>query len=163
MRLIGCVLIALAGLWTGVTAARGLSAELDRCEEYVEMLALMELELGRFKTPLPELFSSLEARLGGAGAALCGRVAKACSDDAVFREIWQHEAEKLPPRERRILLPLGGVLGRFGAEEQAARIGQAREQMAALRQERASALADGRRLRVGVCAAGGLMLAVLMY
>lgn len=163
MRLAGAALLAAAGLLCGLTAAGRLRARQRRCEALCQMMALMGYELERFHTPLPELFLSLGARLTGAPGLLCRKLAAGLGkEDARFSDLWARAIEGLPPREREILAPLGQVLGRYGTQEQQAAVAEClrrmREQNDALR----DAAAQRGRVYVGVCAAGGLMLAVLL-
>ena len=162
MRLFGCGLLAGAGIWSGLLAAGRVTEAVNRCGEWRRMLELMSFELERFRTPLPELFASLPERLEGEPAALCRRVAAGLAAGTGFRNVWQEAVSDLPVRERDALRPLGEVLGRFGAEEQAAAIAAAEVQMNALWRERQSASRDRRRICFGVMSAGGILLAVLL-
>ena len=128
------------------------------------MLTLLEFELGRFRTPLPELFEKLSAQLDGEAADLCRRVRKGL--DGLGRrevdEIWREALGALPVRERRILLPLGTVLGRYGAEEQLAAVSACRAEMDRARAAAEDALRERGRMYIGVPAAGAAVLAVLL-
>ena len=163
MRLVGCVLLAGAGVWSGLLAARYVSEEVGRCGMWCRMLELMAFELERFRTPLPDLFASLSVQLDGVPRQVCEAVStKVMAEPAELRAVWQGETGGLPLLEREILQPLGDVLGRFGAEEQSAALITARERMDALRQTRQNELRDKRKIRFGLCSAGGILLAVLL-
>lgn len=163
MRLAGCGLLAAAGIWSGLLTARCVSEAASRCGAWCRMLELMSCELESFRTPLPELFSVLAERLEGRPGQLCGSVsAELASGSADLRAVWREQAAGLPAPEREILLPLGDVLGRFGAEDQTAAIRAAGKQMDALWQTRRGELRDRRKVCLGVCSAGGILLAVLL-
>ena len=163
MRIIGCGLLAGAGIWSGLLAAKRVSEAVVRCGAWCRMLELMAFELTRFRTPLPELFSSLSERLDGPSAELCRTVSRGLAEGAPdLRSVWQDAVRGLPIQERDILRPLGEVLGRFGAEEQISAIAASRAQMDSLWQERQSASRDRRRVCLGVLSASGILLAVLL-
>ena len=163
MRLAGCGLLAAAGIWSGLLAARNVEEAASRCGAWCRMLELMSFELESFRTPLPELFAGLAARLDGRPKQLCAGVsAELAAGNSDLRGVWRRQVGGIPPPEREPLLPLGDVLGRFGAEEQAAAIRAAGKQMNALWQQRRSELRDRRKICLGVCSAGGLLLAVLL-
>ncbi len=162
MKLLGGFLIAAAGVWSGFLAAGKLSASAARCGSWCRMLELLSFELVRFLTPLPELFASLAERLDGAAGETCGSVAEDLRTGLGFRAAWRSATENVPREERELLLPLGDVLGRFGAEEQAACADAVRERMNGLWKSRRRELGRRSRVCVGVGSALGLMLAVLL-
>ena len=163
MRLLGGGLVAGAGVWVGLLAARELRRSAALCRDLCGMLELMDFELSRFRTPLPELFSSLAEQLAGPPGELCEAAAAGLSArDRRFGEVWSAAVLCVPEAEREILLPLGSVLGSFGAEEQAAGIAAAAERMRLLEAERRMALRDRTRLCVGLFSTGGVLLAVLL-
>ena len=162
MRLLGGALLAVTGLWCGLLASAQLRRSAARCADWCGMLELISFELNRFRTPLPELFASLAERLTGPPGALCSRAAAGLQAGLGFRAVWRGALHDLPAAEREILLPLGEVLGSFGAEEQTAGLDAALFRMRSLERERTEALRDRTRVCVGVCSAGGLLLAVLL-
>ena len=164
MRLAGAAILTAAGLLAGLCAADGLRRRQALREELVRMLTLLGFELERFRTPLPEAFEKLSGGLTGQAAALCGRVWDGL-DQLGRREladIWREALASLPARERRILTPLGQVLGRYGAEEQLAAVEASRREMERARDEAAEALRQRGRMYIGVGAAGAAALAVLL-
>ena len=163
MRLVGCGLLAGAGIWGGLLAAGQVSEAAARCGAWCRMLELMAFELERFRTPLPELFASLSGRVDGLPSELCRRVSSGLAAGAYdFRSVWLEAVGELPAQEGGVLRPLGEILGRFGKEEQTAAIAAAKEQMDGLWRERRSASAEKRRVCFGVLSAGGILLAVLL-
>lgn len=161
VKLLGGCLLAWAGVWSGLMAAGRLAASVSRCGDWCRMLEILSFELTRFRTPLPELFGSLSDRLEGMPGEVCERAASGLEEDG-FQAVWREALSDVPPEEREILRPLGDVLGRFGAEEQAACVDAALERMTALWQERQRTRRERSRVYVGVLSAGGLLLAVLL-
>lgn len=164
MRLMGAALLSLAGLLLGLGAVRELRADIRRREELCRMLEGMAFELERFHTPLPELFDILSRQTGGAAHILCRNIREGVSElgRVRFSEIWSQGLEALPTVEREILCPLGSVLGRYGTEQILPALENCRREM-----ERAKAAAGTRaeengRVYIGLCTAGGLMLAVVL-
>jgi len=164
MTALGALLVAASGVLAGVLGAKALRAQAERARQLARMLELMRFELERFKTPLPDLFGALEARTDGTAAELCGRVS-AClaAVDVRFSAAWRFACENLSKQEREILLPLGEILGRYGAEEQAAALDAALSDMRRLAEERRMELRDKSRLFLGLGAACGLLAAVLLW
>ena len=84
---------------------------------------------------------------------------------AEFGEIWAAALELLDLSDpaRAALLNLGGSLGRYGAAEQAAAISACE---AELRREAQNAAEEARvmgKLRAGLAAGGGIILAIVLY
>lgn len=163
MNLLGAALLTAAGLLCGLLAGAQLRDRLRQRRELCRMLSLMEFELERFRTPLPELFASLAGRLSGQAGALCARAASGLTDaGSPFSAVWREAVSGLDAREREILLPLGAVLGRYGAAEQTAAVSAARGELCRLRDETAAQIGEKSRVYAGVFTAGGLLLAVLL-
>lgn len=164
MRLTGAVLLAAAGLLAGLTARRAMEARVRRLTELLGFLELLSMELGRFRTPMPELFGGLAGRTRGAASELCERVSAGLDrlGERTFSDIWAEAAAPLPAEERDLLGPLGAVLGRYGAEEQLLAVDRCRHDTEQAREAAAAALRDRGRLAVGLGAAGGAALAVLL-
>ena len=163
MKLLGCGLLAGAGIWSGFLASQSVSDAVARCGAWCRMLEMMAFELTRFRTPMPELFAALSDRLDGSAAALCRTVSSGlASGSSDLRSVWLGAVRDLPMQERDILRPLGEILGRFGAEEQTAAIASAGAQMDALWRERQRTSQDRRKVCFGVLSASGILLAVLL-
>lgn len=128
------------------------------------MLSMMEFELARFKTPLPELFTVLEMELHGEAAALCRRVGSGFArlGECDFSALWSEGLSALPEEEERILCTLGSVLGRYGAEEQTQAVDLCRREMELARDEAKIQAQEKGRVYIALSAAGGAMLSVLL-
>ena len=164
MNAIGAALVAAAGVLAGLGGVGALHRQEARAGALCRLLALMIFELQRFRTPLPELFSSLSERTEGAAAALCARAAQAMEvPDLRFSEAWVFACGELTAKERELLLPLGGVLGRYGAEEQLAALEAALHEMRGCHEALRGAMPEKCRLYIGLSAACGLLAAILLY
>lgn len=164
MRLTGACLLTAAGLLMGLLAADGLRQRVRLLESLGRLLEGMAFELERFKTPLPALFTQLAAQLEGEAALVCLRMAAGLSqpERRPFAELWGAALDTLPARERRLLLPLGTVLGRYGAEEQLRALTGVQAAVERAGDEARRALEKKGRVYVGVSAAGAAALAVLL-
>ena len=162
MRLLGAALVAAAGVLCGLFSAGELRRELTEMDGFSSLLERLSMELTRFKTPLPELFFVLSEELSGPAGRFCRTVAVGLSADVALPVLWRSATEPLPGELRELLLPLGTVLGRYGAEEQAESAALVRERLDRRREEKERRLRDRTRVRVGVFAAGGALLAVLL-
>lgn len=163
MRLLGAVLVVLAGVLMGLQRAAELRRTVQDRAALCRMLEGLSYELGRFRTPLPEVFSGLCAQSEGVALSLCRAVSRRMNgEQAAFSAAWAEETALLPPREREILAPLSGVLGRYGTEEQLPALERCLREMEGLLSEGQ----ERRRERSGVCvglwAAAGLMAAVVL-
>lgn len=164
MRLMGAAILTAAGFLAGLAAADGLRRRQALRDELGRMLTLLGFELARFRTPLPAVFEKLSEQLAGQTAELCRRVRDGLDQlgSRELDEIWRDALAPLPAEERRILTPLGQVLGRYGAEEQLAAVDACRKEMERARDEAADALRERGRMYIGVGAAGAAALAVLL-
>lgn len=148
----------------GLAGAKRLRRTVLRREELCRMLSMMEFELMRFKTPMPELFAALETELCGETAAICKTVGAGFSQlgERDFSALWAEALAVLPEKERRILRPLGSVLGRYGAEEQTRAVARCRREMELSRDEATAQAREKGRVYIALSAAGGAMLSVLL-
>lgn len=164
MRLTGAALLLAAGLLAGLAGADGLRCRAALRADLCRMLELMGYELERFHTPLPELFQKLCALMDGQAGGLCRRM-RAGLDQLgrqELAEIWAQALTPLPATERNILMPLGAVLGRYGAQEQLQAVTAARLEMEQARDRARLEQQEQGRMVVGLSAAGAALLAVLL-
>lgn len=162
MKLCGAFLLAAAGLWCGLAARASLSGNVKRCGELCQLLELLSFEIGRFRTPLPDFFAQRASSFTGAAGDFCGALSDGLSNGESLSVCWSRQMDALPPEEREILRPLGNVLGGYGAEEEVAAVDSVLHRMTELRNARERELRERGRVRVGLCSAAGLMLAVLL-
>lgn len=163
MRLLGAALVVLAGVLMGLQRAAELRRAVQGRAALCRMLEGLSYELGRFRTPLPEVFSSLCAQCGGEALTLCRAVSESLSgEQPVFSSAWAEGLSLVPPRERDILAPLGSVLGRYGTEEQLPALERCRREMEELLSEGRERLRERSGVCVGLWTAAGLMAAVVL-
>ena len=164
MNAVGALFLIGAGLLAGILGVKSIRLRADRARKLVNLVELIRFEIERFKTPLPALFSELSGRTDGISAELCGRVFLAMQqEDVIFREAWSFACAILTEPERRILLPLGSVLGRYGAGEQTAALDSALSEMRRYSQRLGDGIREETRLWLGLSVACGLMAAVLLW
>lgn len=164
MRLTGAALLVLAGALLGLAAEREVRERARRRAALGLMLERMAFEVERFKTPLPALFCQLADELEGEAARVCRRAADGLArpDRGQMGDIWVAATAALPGPERTILGPLGGVLGRYGPDEQLRALDRARAAMAAAEGEAREQLRRSGRMYIGVPMAAAAALAVLL-
>ena len=164
MTAVGAILLTASGLLAGILGVKNLHDRVERACQLTRLLELMGFELERFKTPLIELFSSLSLRTEGVSSELCGRANAAMrAQDVIFREAWCFSCEILSGQEREILLPLGEILGRYGAEEQTAAIEAALADMRRYERQLRDDIRGKSRLWLGLSTSCGLLGAVLLW
>lgn len=164
MRVVGAGLLVLAGLLTGLQKAAGLQKDVERRGDLCRMLEGLAYELGRFRTPLPEVFSLLSDQCAGEAKTLCTAVRDgfSCSAPGAFSAIWENGLAAVPPTEREILVPLGSILGRYGTVEQLSALDRCRRDMEELFTLGQTRLREQGRVSVGLWTAAGLMTAVVL-
>lgn len=163
MRRLGALMVVLAGMLMGVRRAVALGHTVRLRSSLCRMLEGMRYELGRFRTPLPELFSALSVPWDGEAAALCRRAAEMLTAGQMsFSALWEDALAPLPAREREILQPLGNILGRYGTEEQLAALERCVREMENALQEGQTRLRERSGVCVGLWTAAGLMAAVVL-
>lgn len=163
MTALGAALLAASGLLAGVTGVRALQRQSYRAGTLLRLLLLIRFELERFRIPFPVMFSSLTDRTEGAAKELCERAALILrAEDIRFRDAWTYACGSLSRQERDIMLPLGEVLGRYGAEEQLAALSAAEARMREYADGLRGSMGENSRLWLGLCSACGLLAAVLL-
>ena len=126
------------------------------------MLELMAFELERFRTPMPELMGMLAERTDRPASEVCRRCGALLASGVSMAAAWEESCASLPGRERAALLPLGGVLGRYGGEEELLALERTEREMAGLRGELIGRYREESRLALGLSAGMASLLAVLL-
>lgn len=137
LKLLGALLLTGGGLALGLGAVGTLDARAKGLTALTAALGLLEGELS-FRLPaMPQLFASLARRApepAGAFFAACARGMDTLGERP-FEEIWAGAAAETPmglaAEDREILLELGSVLGRYGAEDQRRAVEGARARLEA--------------------------------
>ena len=131
-RLLGVLLLAGGGLWIGLRRAEELRRRAGELESWAGAMALLEGELS-FRLPgLPNLLEDLSRRCPGRVGQTLSAVAAALPrlGEESFEEIWRQTlaegADSLTEEDLEPLFRLGGILGRWGWEEQGAAAERAR-------------------------------------
>lgn len=168
MRLIGAVLIVLAGLAAGIMKARSLN-ELDRTyTALISALGLMKSEISSRSAPLDEVMQTVSAAVTGDTGRFINRVIASFPrlGDEMFSAIWSGAAElclrELPPRAMAGIKALGGSLGRYDSVMQCAALDRCMADIAAEREALRAALCENKRMYVGLGGAVGLILAIVL-
>lgn len=163
MKLTGAALVVLAGVLMGLLRVKELRRTVRERAALCRILEELSYELGRFRTPLPEVFSALCARSEGAALSLCRTVSERMNgEQAAFSAAWTEGIALLPPREREIMDSLGNVLGRYGTEEQLSALERCLREMEDILTEGREQLRERSGVCVGLWAAAGLMAAVVL-
>ena len=164
MRLAGAALLTAAGMLAGLLQEERLRDRAERRESLCRVLDMMEFELERFRTPLPALFEKLSEQMDGDAGAFCEKVAEGLRkrQERDMAGIWRSALQTLPASERKLLASLGGVLGRYGAEEQLRALAACARDMERARDEAREEARRKGRLWVGLSAAGAAAAAVLL-
>ena len=167
MKLLGAQLLTLAFAGMGLSEALRLKKRARLISDLASGLEQLSSEICSRLAPMPEAAERLA--LHGPEAAR-GFYAAVCAGlenlgGAEFSEIWRGALGLLDLTEaaRVSLTNLGGSLGRYGAEQQASAIAACE---AELRREAIRAADEARvmgRLRAGLAAGGGLILAIVLY
>lgn len=164
MRVTGAIILVIAGVMWGLTAAGELKKTVRRRETLCRLLEHISWELERFHTPIPELFSALAVTEPGEAGRLCREVAGRLSQlgRISFGEIWTGCISFLSPEERAMLSGLGNVLGRYGTEEQISALESCRREMESAHEKAKKCAQELGRVYIGVSTCAGVMAAVLL-
>lgn len=162
-RLMGVLLLAGGGLWLGLGRAGELKRRAGALESWANAMALLEGELAFHLPSLPNLLEELSHRCSGMAGEILAAVTAALVrlGEESFEEIWRKTlaegAEGLTEEDLEPLFRLGGVLGRWGWEEQRTAAERARLAL----EGRASQLRRERREKGRTYGVLGLSLGVL--
>ncbi len=154
----------LASLLGGAKAARRQKRRGESLAELAFGLGLLGFELESFQRPLPELCRRLAGQAPGAAGALYRCLCRAMDESpgAGFADCWQAALAELRAPERALLGPLGGVLGRYGAAEQRQALSLCRERLEELAAEARESYRRSARLYIGLGAALGAGISLMM-
>lgn len=164
MRLLGALLLTAAFALGGLSGARRLARREKMLGELAFSLGQLRFELARFRTPMPELAAHLAVSAPGAGGALFAGLSEALGDlpEESFAVLWARALGSLKGPERAALLALGGVLGRYGAEEQLAAAEGCEARLRELEREAKEAYRRSGKLYIGLGVSAGAMVSVML-
>jgi stage III sporulation protein AB len=122
IQFFGALLLAGGATALGLGAANQLGARTNTLRAMCDALQMMERELSFRLTPMPELLNRVAKGASPPAAAFFNACAKELSTSTplTMSAIWDCAlGEKLPDlsaEDRRILCPLGNILGRFDVD-----------------------------------------------
>ena len=167
MRMLGAVLVAAGCIWLGEKKARRLTDRVRMLSSLSLALEQMERELQLRLLPLPVLMEELSERGDPLVRDLFRRAWNALKNlqETPFDQVWPALVRDIPNLEesdRRRLIPLGQILGRYDGPGQADSLALVRKEL-----ERHQEQARGESIRLGrvyraVGAAGGGFLIILL-
>ena len=148
IRVLGAGLIAAGCIWLGEKKARRLAMRANILHGLSLALEQMEREVQLRLLPLPALMNELSIRGDSLVRTFFQQVRDRMENlqDTTFDQIWSELTGDIPGLEeadRRILLPLGQILGRYDGPGQASSISFVRKE---LEQQRERAYAESVRL-----------------
>ena len=168
MRMLGAVLVAAGCVWIGEKKARRLTARVQMLSSLSLSLEQMERELQLRLLPLPVLMEELSVRGDPLVRDLFRHARKALENlqETTFDQAWPVLIRDIPSLEesdRRLLLPLGQILGRYDGSGQAASLSLVRRELERQQEQaRAESIRLGRVYRAVGAAGGGFLIILLL-
>ncbi|MCC8048479.1 MAG: stage III sporulation protein AB [Oscillospiraceae bacterium] len=163
-HVLGAALVTASGAFAGVRAAASLRRDTERLRRLESALGLAACELSVRATPLPELFELLAAASEAETSEMFARAALLLETSPVSKA-WDAavRAAEIPAEAKRILLPLGQVLGSCGAEKQGAELELARRSLGVLLDEARSKQARQSKVYPALGLCFGAITAVMLF
>jgi stage III sporulation protein AB len=150
IQFLGALLLTGGSTALGLGAANRLRSRTKALRALSSALQMLDRDLSFRLTPMPELFQTL----ANTAEAPASNLFQVCVDGInqqsphQMTKLWESAVNDSTPvltaDDRRILLPLGNVLGRYGAEDQRAAIMEATRDL-----DRAALQAEEIHLRKG--------------
>ena len=169
MKPIGAILIIAAGLGIGFGGAAELRRRVRVLTDLIASLVTVRAEITVRMTPLPELLEALAQTAPHSVRGFYEHLGKSLQflGERSFAELWLRAAERseelgLKSDELGELTALGASLGRYDASEQAAAIDLCVSRLNASLELAREEARTGGKLIMGLGAAGGLVLAVIL-
>lgn len=168
LKLVGAALLMGGGLYIGMAAARDLRRRGEDLACWQAALGLLAGEL-TFRLPaLPDLLSELSHRTAqpAAGTFAAAEKGMARLGEQSLEEIWTNAVRKSPgalaEEDVVVLVRLGSVLGRCGAEDQKLAVESVRDTLADHAAQVREDLRSKGRAYVTLGASAGAMLTILL-
>lgn len=165
LKAAGAALVWGGCVFWGIRAAARRIMQLRTLEDIAHAIGYMERELVLNHTPLARLLRRCAEACGAQGKRLFLVCAERIEQGDDFAQGWQRETERmdLPEEDRRCLKTLGGILGRFQAQEQAEALGDLRRALEVrLTEERAEQRQTLRLYGILGMTAGGFLTLMLL-
>ncbi len=168
MSRLGALMIVFACTAAGLMKARSLM-QLDRLySELIAILGIMKSEISSRAAPMDEIVELISVGQAGCMEPFTGLLRQGITDlgENSFGSIWNDAVSKglknISPRSALALKSLGGTLGRYEAAEQSAAIERCITIISAEQSHLQSGLCANKRMYIGIGAASGLVLAIML-
>lgn len=168
IRMLGAVLVAAGCVWMGDKKARRLSARVRMLTGLSLALEQLERELQLRLLPLPVLMEELSMRADPLVRDLFRHARKALESlqENSFAQAWFDLTGEIPDlneSDRRLLLPVGQILGRYDGPGQANSLALVRRELERQREQAsAESIRLGRVYRTVGAAGGGFFIILLL-
>lgn len=168
MKLVGIALIIMAFLTYALLTLRDKRAAIHCLRDVSAALELLYGELEMHAAPLPEAIARAAHFSRGAGKALFQNLTVLLLrlGEESFADLWrkavQQSCRQLPPPSRDEIERLGVSLGRYELSTQLRELRSCISSLCRSREEGERSFPSERRLWLGLCAAAGCFLAILM-
>lgn len=166
MKLLGTMFVILSCTALGIMKARSLARENEAYAELISALTLMKSEICSRSSSMDEVFRLLNTGKNGCTSAFFYQLSSKMPEigDVSLKTIWQRAADTLCISQDGVqaVKALGNVLGRYDAQAQAAAIDRCMLTLLSEQDALRERLNENKRMYVGIGAASGLMLALLL-
>ena len=163
MNILGAALIFISCTAMGVIKARSITAANRSLADAIELLSILRREIGSRLAPLSDIFSLAADRYAFADDMLD---AMRSLGDEPFSALWRKCAEKnfsaMPYEAFNAFINLGECVGRYDAEAQCAAIERCSDYLAARRDELRRGMDANKRMYLGLGAACGLVIGIVL-
>ena len=168
MKYLGSVLILAACAAAGYIYIASMKKRIRALEAFCAALELAAGELKTRAAPIPELCALLKKRSSGAAAAFFSRLSDdlAALGEKSFAELWREAAEDelacLAPEERQEVVCLGNVLGRYELARQEKAVSACALALRASLARARESYGGQKKLGLGLPAAAGALIVVIL-
>ncbi len=158
----------------GACLMGGHSFYMSKKQEYLDlvsfrlMLQLIRSELHSCPAELSTILDNIQGRLQWAASNFVHSLANSMDrlGETTFCQLWEEciaaHLSELHEEEQKLLLDMGGVIGRYDAAQQIISLDAAIEKFLFWENERAKGLESDKKLSVGLPGALGLMLVIVL-
>ena len=168
LKIVGACFVAVASLMSGWASRQGMQQQLRLRRQLRLALELMQGEMELRMPPVAELFETVGQQLGGdlgqffQGTAVEMTAVTGRPPQTAMRLQLEHSGMALGQEERRILLELGGCLGRYDLGGQARALNLYKQQTDGLIAEAENTIRRRAKASMTASLCGGLALIVIL-
>jgi len=169
LRLLGAACIALSGLGIGIAGAFELRRRVRTLTDFIATFVTIRAEIVVCATPIGEIAEGLMHSAPRTVRTFYARVYESMCflGECSFADIWRNSVEAceelgLKPEELGEIISLGASLGRYDAREQEDAINLCISRLNTLLELAREESKTGGRLVLGLGAAGGLVLVIIL-